>query len=60
MGREWHLTNRSGVRLPKFAPCMVMLMSRLAWPDLIIEHMTPDQCRDWLAPSTKMFVFATR
>jgi len=25
-------------------------MSRLGWPDLLIEDITPDQLRDWLAP----------
>ena len=27
-------------------------MSRLTWPDLLIEDITPDQFRDWLAPWT--------
>ncbi|MDB5388671.1 MAG: hypothetical protein JWM11_4317 [Planctomycetaceae bacterium] len=27
-------------------------MSRLAWPDLIIESITPERCSDWLAPWT--------
>src|SRR5215471_8357228 len=25
-------------------------MSRLTWPDLLIEGITPNQCRDWLTP----------
>ena len=25
-------------------------MSRLTWPELLIENMTSDQFRDWLAP----------
>jgi hypothetical protein len=25
-------------------------MCRLSWPDLLIEDITPDQFRDWLAP----------
>ena len=25
-------------------------MSRLTWPDLLIEDVTPEQFRDWLAP----------
>ena len=25
-------------------------MPRLTWPDLLIEGITPDQCREWLAP----------
>ncbi len=29
-------------------------MSRLTWPDLLIEDITPDQFRDWLAPWSRI------
>lgn len=31
-------------------------MSPLSWPDLLIEDITPDQFRDWLAPWTGIVV----
>ena len=31
-------------------------MSRLSWPDLLIQDITPDQFRDWLAPWTGVVV----
>ena len=31
-------------------------MSRLAWPDLLIEDISPDQFSDWLAPWSEVVI----